>query len=313
MRSVSAASSMPKSRGRSQASRRSATGRAPPGRAVLTRRKKFRMDPLSRVLRAIGHALDPRRPIFAVSGILAALAGLIFLFAAGYVHRASARADKAVSAIAADAGFGISAIRLSGARYAPPGEILGALGFQPGDSIFGVDPQRARENLRKLDWIADAQISRHYPDLVFVNVVERAPFALWQSDRGPYVVDGSGKPIAPADSRRFRRMPLFIGDVPAGAGHLVAAIHLNHAVAARAKAMQRVEGRRWNLILDDGVVVKLPEDNWQREIAALEHLIVDRAVLERDITEIDLRDHDHYIFVVRHAAPTSKNSGGEPT
>lgn len=313
MRSVSAASSMPKNRGRAQASRRSAAGRAPQGRAVLTRRKKLRMDSMSRLLRAIGHVLDPRRPIFAVSGILVALAGVIFLFAAGYVHRANARADQAVSAIAADAGFGISAIRLSGARYAPPGEILGALGFQPGDSIFGVDPQRARENLRKLDWIADAQISRHYPDLVFVHVVERTPFALWQSDRGPYVVDGSGKPIGPADTARFRRMPLFIGDVPAGAGQLVAAIRLNQAVAARAKAMQRVEGRRWNLILDDGVVVKLPEDNWQREIAALEHLIVDKAVLERDISEIDLRDHDHYMFVVRHAPPPPKSSGGEPT
>jgi cell division protein FtsQ len=76
--------------------------------------------------------------------------------------------------------------------------------------------------------------------------------------------------------------------------------------------MQRIDGRRWNLILDDGVVVKLPEDNWAREIGALERLIVDKGVLERDIAEIDLRSHDNYIFVLRHAAPP-KNSRGEPT
>jgi cell division protein FtsQ len=76
--------------------------------------------------------------------------------------------------------------------------------------------------------------------------------------------------------------------------------------------MQRVSGRRWNLVLDDGVLVKLPEENWQTELAALERLVVEDGVLERDITEIDLRVHDNYVFVLRHAAPR-KNTRGEPT
>jgi cell division protein FtsQ len=92
----------------------------------------------------------------------------------------------------------------------------------------------------------------------------------------------------------------------------VRAVHAHRAVAARVKAMQLVSGRRWNLILDDGVLVKLPEDSWQTELAALERLIVEDGVLERDISEIDLRVHDNYVFVLRHAAP-AKNTRGEPT
>jgi len=58
--------------------------------------------------------------------------------------------------------------------------------------------------------------------------------------------------------------------------------------------------------------VKLPEEGWQKEISALERLIVDNGVLERDIAEIDLRSHDNYIFVLRHAAP-QKNARGDAT
>lgn len=313
MRSVSTASAVPKRRARPQANRRGPSSRVPVKRSAAASHKDAGSGLFMRVVSAVGRALDPRRPVFVASGIVAGLAGIVFLFAAGYVHRASARVGETASGIAADAGFAISAIRLSGTHYARPGEILAALGFAPGNSIFHVDPQRARENLRKLDWVADAQISRRFPDLVQVHIVERRPFALWQSERGLYVVDEAGKPIAPADAARFHHMPLFIGDPPAGAAQIVRAIRAQHAVSARAKAMQRVEGRRWNLLLDDGVVVKLPEDNWQREITALERLIVDKGVLERDITEIDLRDHEHYIFVVRHAAAPPKNPRGEPT
>ncbi len=63
--------------------------------------------------------------------------------------------------------------------------------------------------------------------------------------------------------------------------------------------MQRVSGRRWNLILDDGVVVKLPETGWRKQLDVLERLIVDKGVLERDISEIDLRSKDNYFFVLR--------------
>ena len=73
----------------------------------------------------------------------------------------------------------------------------------------------------------------------------------------------------------------------------------HRAVSARVAAYEYVSERRWNLILNDGVVVKLPETGWRKELDALEHLIVDDGILERDVTEIDLRSPTHYFFVLR--------------
>ncbi|MEJ0043819.1 MAG: FtsQ-type POTRA domain-containing protein [Rhizomicrobium sp.] len=57
-----------------------------------------------------------------------------------------------------DAGFGISKVHLAGNNRTPPESILAALGFEPGQSIFGADIQLARQRLMKLDWVAEADV-----------------------------------------------------------------------------------------------------------------------------------------------------------
>ena len=312
MRSVNAAATQSRSRGRASASRRSPP-RVAPERPAFGKRKKFRTDPISRLVRAIRNAFNPRRPKFAITVLVMLVASLVLLSITGTIHRAAAAVNGAITTIVADAGFQIATVPLTGVRYADPDEISDKLGFRAGDSIFGVDPQTARENLLSLDWVRDATISVRYPDSVSVRIIEKTPFALWQSDRGLFAVDRDGKPIAVVEAARFKHLPLFFGDAPEDASDLVEAIGTHRAVAARIKAMQRVSGRRWNLVLDDGVLVKLPEDNWSRELGTLERLIVDNGVLERDIAEIDLRSHDNYFFVLRHPAPPKKSLRGEPT
>src|SRR6185312_6866714 len=70
-------------------------------------------------------------------------------------------------------------------------------------------------------------------------------------------------------------------------------------VAARVAAYERVSYRRWNLILNDGVVVKLPETGWREQLDVLESLIVDKGILEKNVGEIDLRSATQYFFVLK--------------
>jgi cell division protein FtsQ len=71
-------------------------------------------------------------------------------------------------------------------------------------------------------------------------------------------------------------------------------------VRARLAALERIAGRRWDLFLSGGVTVRLPEDGWERQLAELEKLIVEKGVLERDIESIDLRYPDNYVFRLRN-------------
>lgn len=227
------------------------------------------------------------------------LAGVLIV--SGFVSRTGEATRHTLNQIMTDAGFGIGSIHISGNHRTDPQDILAALGFAPGESIFAADVQAARRHLLSLEWVADAEVRRQYPDLITISLVEKLPFALWEAPNGTYVVERSGRPVGLFDPHAFPHLPVLIGDgAPQLAAELVDAVTSHRATAARITAYERVSGRRWNLLLSDDVVVKLPEEGWQKQLDLLEHLIVDKAILERDISEIDLRESDNYIFVLRN-------------
>ncbi len=223
------------------------------------------------------------------------------LIVGGFVSRTGEATRHTINQIMADAGFGIGSIRISGNHRTDPADILAALGFAPGESIFAADVQAARRHLLSLEWVADAEVRRQYPDLITISIAEKLPFALWETPNGTYVVERSGRNVGLFDPHAFPHLPVLIGDgAPQLAAELVDGVAAHRATAARVVGYVRVSGRRWNLLLSGDVVVKLPEEGWQKQLDLLEHLIVDKAILERDISEIDLRESDNYIFVLRN-------------
>jgi cell division protein FtsQ len=246
------------------------------------------------------------RPMLTMSGLILALALIAALFASGAVGRTVNAVNGAIDMVTADAGFGISEIHIAGNRRTPYRQILAVLGMRPGQSIFSADLAGARARLAHLDWVASAEVHRRYPDAIFVTLVEKRPFALWQTPPDAEgishiaVVERGGGVITTQGVEKFRRLPKLLGKgAPAAAPDIVDAVQAHSAVLARTAAYSYQSGRRWNLILDDGVLVKLPETGWRKQLDVLERLIVQDAILERDVAEIDLRSPTHYFFVLK--------------
>jgi cell division protein FtsQ len=282
-------------------------------RATFGRREKSRLGLFARLGQATGRWLAFRRPMLLLTGGLVVAALVAALFAGGYVGRTFSGFNNTVDALVADAGFGISEVHLAGNVRTPPETILAALGFEPGQSIFAADVQSARRRLMKLDWVAEADVQRRYPDAINVRLVEKLPYALWKSPEGlVYAVERDGGLITKNDVEKFAGLPHLAGDgAPEIAADLVDAVAQHRAVAARTKIYQRQSGRRWNLILDDGVVVKLPETGWQKELDTLESLIVDKSILERNLIEIDLRSPRYFFFLLKSGQTSKVDRGGE--
>ena len=259
-----------------------------------------------------------RRPVLLLSLGVVLFALIAALFASGVIGRTIHGVNDTVDAVIADAGFGISEIHLAGNNRVAPETILAALGMKPGESIFAAKLGQARNRIMALDWVASADVVRRYPESIFVTIVEKRPFALWQSPElgngrgGVAIVERTGGVITTQGVEKFARLPKLVGaGAPEAAADLVDAVMTHRAVAARVAAYEYVSRRRWNLILNDGVVVKLPEASWQKELDALEHLIVDAGVLERDITEIDLRSPTQFFFVLRSGEKKDVQRGKE--
>lgn len=246
------------------------------------------------------------RPMVWLAAASVVLAIVVVLAISGIAGRTVNRVRNAASATVADAGFGVYEIQINGNRRVPTQSIFAALGLSPGQSIFDVNLRNARARIMALDWIASADVVRRYPDTVTVTVAEKKAFALWQSPAlgngsgGVAVVERSGGLITTQGVDAFTHLPKLIGPgAPGHAADLVDAVRVHRAISARIAAYERVSDRRWNLILNGGVVVKLPETGWQKQIDDLESLIVDKSILEKSVMEIDLRAPTHYFFVLK--------------
>ncbi len=267
---------------------------------------------LARLGRAFREWLLRKRPMMLLGLGLIVVTLIAGLFVSGTIGRTVRRVDNAFAAVGTNAGFGIGEVHLAGNVRTPPETILAALGFEPGQSIFDADIQTARKKLMKLDWVAEADVQRRYPDAIYVRVVEKLPFALWKSPDGVTVIERNGGLITRSDVAKFSNLPLLAGDgAPQPAAEIVDAVSQHRAVAARVKIYQRQSQRRWNLILDDGVIVKLPETGWQKELDTLESLIVDKSILERNLAEIDLRVPSYYFFVLKSGQTNKVDRGRE--
>ena len=299
MRSVKATAKA--GRSRAQTARRPAP---PVARVTAIKTKARREDdaPLwLRILKSPLSLVHVRRPMLVASLVLAALTLIVAIIVSGVIGRTVDAAERGLGVLAANAGFGISEVHLAGAKRTPPQTVLATLGFHLGQSIFGADVHAARDRLLSLDWIKSVDVRRRYPDDITVTVTEKQPFALWRDAAGHiWVIERNGALITDQGYEEFLKLPHFIGTgAPRDAAEMIDALPGHRAVIARLKGMQRVGERRWNLVLDNGVVVQLPEKGWQKELGTLESLIVDKGILERDVTQIDLRSPTTYFFLLK--------------
>ena len=109
--------------------------------------------------------------------------------------------------------------------------------------------------------VKSATVHKLYPDTLAVTVEERRPFALWQNDGHVSIVSRDGTAIDEMHDQRFARLPFVVG---AGANErapeIVALLDAVPDIKARVRAAVLVAQRRWNLSLDNGVLVRLPEE-----------------------------------------------------
>ena len=62
--------------------------------------------------------------------------------------------------------------------------------------------------------------------------------------------------------------------------------------------MEFIERRRWNLIFNNKLIVKLPESNIGKSLGNLKKLIERDKILKSNIIEVDLRINDRAIIKI---------------
>ncbi|RCS25465.1 cell division protein FtsQ/DivIB [Phyllobacterium salinisoli] len=213
------------------------------------------------------------------------LAGLYGMVLGGH-------SPEVVKATTSTFGFAIEKVDVSGNRETSDIDVLGQLALDGETSLIGLSAEEARAAIAQLPWVQSVDVRKVYPGTVHVSMRERTAFAIWQRDKDLSLIDSAGAAIVPF-SGRHADLPLIVGN---GAGPVakdfVAQVAAFPHLADKVRAYIRVGDRRWDLLLENGVRVMLPEVDAQTRLAAIEKLDQENRLLSRDILAVDLRIED---------------------
>jgi cell division protein FtsQ len=293
---------------------------APPRRNSRSRKPAPRQDRLTQralFFRRVRKSLRPGLWILGIGAVIVigselfrTLPALPVAAPAAPVPAAAVHHRFGLASLAADMGLRIAHVQVSGADSLDPASLNAAIGVQPGDPALGFSLGAVQSRVSQLGPVQSVTVERILPDTLIVNITARDPLAIWQTivDGKPQfvLIDKDGAVItnqdAAAAKRREPSLLLLSGaDAPQFAGVLLAELKTVPAVLAHLSAAQRVDGLRWNLILKDQTVVKLPSENEATAIGQLAALQNSMQLLERPVEDIDLRQQGR--LVVRPYAP----------
>lgn len=188
------------------------------------------------------------------------------------------------------AGFRIAKLNIAGRKQLNQDEVLAIGGITGRSSLLFLNASTVRDKLKASPWIADATVSKYYPDRLQIDIVERSAFALWQQGGQLSVIAEDGTVLEPFMARRFASLPLVVGTGAAPAAKDFLALLARYPqVQKEVRAVVMVGERRWNLRLNNGIDVRLPAQNSDKALALLTQLDRDKQLMSRDIVAIDMR------------------------
>jgi cell division protein FtsQ len=213
---------------------------------------------------------------------------------------ASAARGSGLASLGAALGLRISEVKITGAKETDITLLRQAIDVRQGEPTFGFSLDAVRQRVEQLGPVQTATVERELPGRLVVSIIERNAFAIWQTGgtngQPPKfeLIDKQGNVITDQNAivakRREPWLLLLVGaDAPQNAQSLMDELHTAPSVLSQVVAAERVDGLRWNLVLKDRTVVKLPDAGEAAAIDQLEALQASIKLLDRPVKVIDLR------------------------
>ncbi|MDA9770971.1 FtsQ-type POTRA domain-containing protein [Emcibacteraceae bacterium] len=217
----------------------------------------------------------------------------LYLWRSGQITTWINSAENKVEDSLVDAGITVDQIIIEGAFQTPKEVIYEASGVTIGEPLLATNINAIKDQVEQLTWIKVATISRRLPDGVLISVEEHRPAALWQLDNKLWVLSDEGVRITDLGLEAFADLPMISGiGADQALERLLNAVSQNIDLFNRVETASWIGGRRWDLILKNGIKIMLPEEDMNEAWQNLIEFERDEKLLARNILAVDFRIKD---------------------
>lgn len=188
--------------------------------------------------------------------------------------------------------FMVKLMAIDGASAGVAEDIREVLAIEFPVSSFDLDLPLMLRSVTELDAVARADLRVRPGGVLQISVRERVPVAVWRNNGVLDLVDIEGHRVAPVTSRAQRPdLPLVAGEgANAAVAEGVALLQAAAPLADRMRGLVRVGQRRWDVVLDRGQTIKLPETDPVRALEQVLALDGAQDLLSRDVVHVDMRN-----------------------
>jgi len=161
-------------------------------------------------------------------------------------------------------------------------------------AFWEIDLQEIRKNLLKSSAIKKVQVKLVLPNHLYINIVKREGLALWWDYKKFYLIDKEAVIIEEVSNKEKGKI-LVVGDKALEKFHKILPILDKSPLSHEISSIRFIGQRRWDLLLNNGILIKLPEKDLDEAIKLFIKLNKEGLVPKK--SSIDMRLAPKKIFI----------------
>ena len=187
-------------------------------------------------------------------------------------------------------GFVLKDIKITGNNKIKEGEIITLINDNYNKSIFLVSLKKVKKELINYIWIENFNVKINYPSTLNIYIKEKVPVAIFQTKENKFFfIDNNGNKIEETNRIEKENLMIYKGD--SADGDILNLIKiLNSYDNFNIKFAEYIGQRRWDLITDHMLKIKLPEKDYNLAIEKINKFFIKLDTFDYHLIKfIDLR------------------------
>lgn len=192
--------------------------------------------------------------------------------------------------------FALKKVEFEGNEHVSDISLLKTSKLKYKDSIFASSLADVKKRLEQISWIKSVIVQRKLSGEIFIRIAERTPIAFFQSHHKLRLVDSDGVILDNDRVGSFSNLPIIAGEgAEKEAFNFLRCIEKFPKIRRQLVFAVRIGRRRWNIKINRGITIKLPERGLMQTFEILDEISDSNGFFNDDITYLDMRIPDRII------------------
>ena len=140
-------------------------------------------------------------------------------------------------------------------------KIKAELGFLINTSLFFLDKEKITTTINKYDFISSIQLKKKYPNTLRIILIEKIPIATQIIGKKKFYITRENNKINFTDIKVYENLPLIFGNYK-NFNFFYSDLEKSNFNINKIKAFYYFDIGRWDILLENGKIIKFPEKNY---------------------------------------------------